>query len=265
MTPNATINVSVSSHYRDATYSSEIISQGILGESVAVIERGDIFSKIRQADDYTSWISSDQLFVGPAPAGKPLLGTSHFFRIHRDASSQSECIKDGIIGCNLVTAGEKDAWFKIILPDGNEGWAEKKHFGSFPPGTPSNILKCARDFLGYQYLWGGRSPKGFDCSGFVQTVFGLHGITIPRDSWQQQKEHLLSKDHRDAEPGDLLFFGRTPEKVTHVALSLGNSRFIHASGWVRYNSFRDTDSDFSQEHLKRFISVNRYPLCEDDL
>ena len=62
------------------------------------------------------------------------------------------------------------------------------------------------------------------------------------------------------EPGDLLFFGASEETITHVAVALGNLRFIHASGWVRYNSLRHSDTDFSPKHLDTFISVNRYPL-----
>ena len=260
MTPNATINVSVSNHYREATYASEVTSQGILGERVEILEHGLLFSKIRQADEYTSWISSDQVHEGVVPDGEPVLVKSHFLRIHKNPSIDSEGIKDAVIGCKLHTNDTCNNWYKIILPDSLEGWAEKKHFGSFPAPTPDNIIRIARDFRGYQYVWGGRTPKGFDCSGFIQTVFGLHACTLPRDSWQQQEQHLLSKEYRDAEPGDLLFFGKTKDKVTHVALSLGDERFIHASGWVRYNSFKKTDQDYSREHLEKFISVNRYPF-----
>ena len=45
------------------------------------------------------------------------------------------------------------------------------------------LIELAREFLGYQYLWGGRTPKGFDCSGLVQTVFGLLGVTWDKVQW----------------------------------------------------------------------------------
>ena len=262
MTAKATINVSVSSHYREASYASEVTSQGILGERVEILEAAPLFSRIRQSDGYTSWISSDQLYAGEPPAGTPLLVRSHLIVIRREPSVQAEIVRDAVIGCSLPACGGYDGWIQVTLPDGNRGWVEEKHFGSFPAPNADNIVRLAREFTGYQYVWGGRTPKGFDCSGLVQTVFGLHGITLPRDSWQQQKLHVLSRDYRDAKPGDLVFFGKTPDKVTHVAISLGDQRFIHASGWVRCNSLREMDDDFSREHLDRFISVNRYPFTE---
>lgn len=260
MTGKATINVSVSSHYRENSYGSETVTQGILGERVEIIENHPLFSKIMQEDGYVSWISTDQLAAGTPPSGTQLLVRSHFIRIRNQPSNDAEIIRDGVIGSKLTAEDKHNGWTRIILPDGQPGWVETDHFGSFPPATPANIIRLAQEFLGYQYVWGGLTPKGFDCSGFVQTTFALHGITLPRDSWQQQEQHLISTDPSAGAPGDLLFFGKTPEKVTHVAISLGNQRFIHASGWVKYNSFNESDPDFSQDLSDTFISVNRYPL-----
>lgn len=260
MTDNAGINVSVSSHYREDSYGSETVTQGILGEQVEIIKHHPLFSKIRQEDGYVSWISTDQLAMGDQPSGTPLLVRSHFIRIRNKPSVDAEIIRDAVIGSCLIADDEQSGWTRIILPDGQPGWVETDHFGAFPAASPDNIIRLAQEFLGYQYIWGGRTPKGFDCSGFVQTTFGLHSIALPRDSWQQQEKHLISNDFSDAKPGDLLFFGKIPDKVTHVAISQGNQRFIHASGWVKYNSFNEFDPDFSQDLVNTFISVNRYPL-----
>ena len=167
MTPIGSINVSVSNHYREPTYDSEIISQGLLGERVEIVEQKQIFTRIRQSDDYISWVSSDQVVEGDVANGTSLLVTSHFMKIHKEPSSGSECIRDGVIGCRLQGIGEREGWYRVVLPDRIEGWGQKKHFGSFPEFSPVRIVALAREFLGYQYLWGGRSPKGFDCSGFV--------------------------------------------------------------------------------------------------
>ena len=258
MIPNGSINVSVSSHYRNPSYASEITSQGILGERVEILEHHPPFTRIRQADGYESWISTDQVYQGAAPAGTDITAKSHFIRVYREPSTLSEGVKDAVIGCTLTADGEKEGWYRIVLPDGSRGWAEKSHFGVFPKFSAENIISQAREFIGYQYIWGGRTPKGFDCSGFVQTVFLLLGAPLPRDSWQQQQNNLLSTDYQKAQPADLLFFGKTMDHVTHVAISLGDERFIHASGWVKTNSFRETDEDFSDHHLRTFISVNRY-------
>ncbi len=258
MTPNATINVSVSNQYCEPSYTSEVTSQGILGERVEILEHRLPFTKIRQMDGYESWISTDQVCEGATPDGLELMVKSHFVRIHKEPSIFSEGIRDAVIGCTLTSAAEEGNWYMVVLPDGSRGWAEKKHFGTFAEFSAGNVITLAREFLGYQYSWGGRSPKGFDCSGFVQTIFHLLGVPVPRDAWQQQRQKRVSTDYRKAKPADLLFFGKMVDDVTHVAISLGDERFIHASGWVKINSFREKDDDFSDHHLRTFISVNRY-------
>ncbi len=260
MFPNATIHVSVSNHYREPSYGSEIVSQGILGEQIEILEYAPLFSRILQEDGYESWISSDQLSLELLDGIGTKCVRDHFVRIHKDPDARSQAIRDAVIGCQLPVIDEKGDWYRIALPDGLTGWAEKKHFGIFPQFSPENILALAKEFLGYQYAWGGRSPKGFDCSGFVQTVFRLHGILLPRDAWQQEETNRLSIHYLEAEPADLLFFAKTPERITHVGIALGNQRFIHASSWVKYNSLNEADLDFSKRHLDTCISVSRYSV-----
>jgi cell wall-associated NlpC family hydrolase len=260
MTPNATINVSVSNQYREPSYASEIVTQGILGEKVEILETEFSFSKVRQADGYESWISAGQIVSGHQLAGEDITVRSHFLRIYAEPSTAAEGIKDAVIGSKLKAIEEVDGWYHIALPDGSTGWAEKMHFGPFPAYSAEIIVTLAREFLGYQYSWGGSTPKGFDCSGFVQTIFRLVDCLLPRDSWQQQQRNLVSSDYHVAQPADLLFFGAAPDKVTHVAISLGNEHFIHAQGWVRLNSFKETDTDFNRDLLNTFISVNRYSV-----
>jgi hypothetical protein len=79
-----------------------------------------------------------------------------------------------------------------------------------------------------QYLWGGTVAPNYDCSGLMQAAFYSQGIWLPRDSYQQ--EAFVEKVPIDRLlPGDLIFFG-TPEKTDHVALHLGDLRYIHSSG-----------------------------------
>jgi hypothetical protein len=79
-----------------------------------------------------------------------------------------------------------------------------------------------------QYLWGGTVAPNYDCSGLMQAAFQSQGIWLPRDSYQQEAftRHISIEEML---PGDLIFFG-TPEKTDHVALHLGDLRYIHSSG-----------------------------------
>lgn len=261
MTTSATINVGVSSHYRESSYSSEVTTQGLLGEVVEVVDHQPLFSEIIQTDGYRSWVSTDQLSFHPEATdsgGVKKLVTAHFIGVFETPSIHAKRLRDAVIGSTLTVMAEEDNWSQIILPDNTPGWVPKESFGIPKKLTRQNLIQQAKDFLGYQYIWGGITPKGFDCSGLIQTVFKLCSHTLPRDSHQQQQQNLVSTQYRDAQPGDLLFFGKTPERVTHVALSLGENRFIHASGWIRENSLNPEDADYSQHHVNTFISVNRY-------
>ncbi|MEM9806829.1 MAG: C40 family peptidase [Cyanobacteria bacterium P01_D01_bin.56] len=79
-----------------------------------------------------------------------------------------------------------------------------------------------------EYLWGGTVAPNYDCSGLMQAAFASVGVPLPRDSYQQEA-FTKTIDKSELLPGDLLFFG-TPERTTHVALYLGDGRYIHSSG-----------------------------------
>lgn len=100
------------------------------------------------------------------------------------------------------------------------------------PGQLTSLLAKAKTYVGRPYRFGGSTPKGFDCSGFVRFVFGTVGIDLHRSSGDQAKQG----DPIDVSkilPGDLLFFSTRGMRkgISHVAIYLGEGRFIHASNW----------------------------------
>lgn len=89
-----------------------------------------------------------------------------------------------------------------------------------------HVIQNAKDQTGVRYQWGGTSPSGFDCSGFVQYVFNQQSISVPRtvsEMWNQTK----SVDQPSV--GDLVFFETYKQGPSHVGIYLGNGQFIHAS------------------------------------
>ncbi|MGF6089135.1 C40 family peptidase [Pseudomonas sp. 18173] len=104
--------------------------------------------------------------------------------------------------------------------------------GLVPPmGTKdsSNVLSRAVNVLGTPYRWGGSSPsKGFDCSGLVKYAFNDATFDLPRTSNAMASGHGEKVDRDDLKPGDLIFFNIKSRRVNHVAIYLGNDRFIHA-------------------------------------
>jgi cell wall-associated NlpC family hydrolase len=90
------------------------------------------------------------------------------------------------------------------------------------------IVDTAMKFRGTPYVWGGTSPsEGFDCSGFVYYVYGLHGYTLNRVA-QAMYYNGVDVDLSDLQPGDILLFGSSVYNIWHAGLYVGNGIFIHS-------------------------------------
>ena len=93
------------------------------------------------------------------------------------------------------------------------------------------LLEDAKYFKGGKYVWGGTTPEGFDCSGYVQYLYKKQNINLPRTAWQQSKKGEPIEKH-ELQKGDLLFFLTDKKRgipITHVGIYIGNGNFIHAA------------------------------------
>jgi hypothetical protein len=101
------------------------------------------------------------------------------------------------------------------------------------------LINVAGKYLNAPYLWGGKSPFGIDCSGFVQMVFKICGYRLFRDCEQQSNQGKSVKDITEANPGDLIFFDNKEGRINHVGIALDGDRIIHASGRVRIDHLNE--------------------------
>jgi cell wall-associated NlpC family hydrolase len=118
--------------------------------------------------------------------------------------------------------------------------------------SATRVLATADQYVGTKYVWGGSTPNGFDCSGFVQYVFRQHGIELPRTSRQQaQVGESVSASLDDLQVGDLMFFATNGTRIDHIAIYAGNDEMLHSSssgGGVGYDSFSSKRGRWFAEH-----------------
>ena len=113
---------------------------------------------------------------------------------------------------------------QAAAPTGSFGVGDPTN-AAVPPGRYSGVVGIAMRYLGTPYLWGGASPSGFDCSGFVMYVFAQVGISLPHYTVAQYNYgDSVSVSRSQLQPGDLVFFAG----LGHVGIYVGNGQFIHA-------------------------------------
>ena len=243
-----TVRTPVANLYRSHSFMSDQVTQALMGETVEILDTHESWFKVRQWDDYESWINGFYLM----DAGHSSLDT-YFFDRH---TSQLICDDGSEIylpfGVELPIEQRNENIVTLLLPWGSRGELvlppEKKF-----ENRVEELIVNARKFNGVQYQWGGISTFGCDCSGFVQTIFKSVGIKLPRDS-NQQFDSSQKNDTDDVTKGNLLFFAEN-DKIDHVAISLGESKIIHCSGFVKEESLKSTDSDYNAKLNTNFYGA----------
>ena len=143
------------------------------------------------------------------------------------------------VNANMPTEGAKrNEWEYTFQASANLGenvetWIKYESLKWDNRGGPG----ARSSYLNAPYLWGGRSPLGIDCSGFVQVLYKCIGTWLPRDAYQQAEVGRVINFAEEATLGDLAFFSNEEGKITHVGMILKDKRIIHASGRVRIDTF----------------------------
>lgn len=281
-------------------YESPLETQELMGTVVEIVSEQGYWKEIVSPQPYKAWTTDMGLVEMSAEGIKEYLASPRYIctaltgRVLEEPKDNARQVCDFVAG-NIVRAvikasamgktedelSKKDyavvkGWAEVVLPSGKHGFIRSKDVQ--PLGewcrmcnpTVENLLETARQFVGIPYLWGGMSPKGFDCSGLVRYVWFLNGVLLPRNASQQihcgeriamdadfdrsDREEMLKRTE-NLRAGDLVFFGKpategNKERVTHVGIYLGNHHIIHSSHLVRINSLLPGDPDHYSNSFK---------------
>ncbi len=232
------------------SHKTEMMSQVLFGEKYTIIDKSGHWIKIETAaDNYPGWLDSDHL-----------------------QNSSDEEISEGIVlnrsllcykndktrmvleaGCVIYNTDFDNKSFKI----GKNSYRTAEEFNPLFVSSDESLAETGMKFMNSPYIWGGRLPSGIDCSGFTQLVYKIHGIHIPRDSWQQAEKGKTVDFIDSARPGDLVFFDDDRGTICHVGMMFSQGLVIHSSGRVRIDSidhqgiFKKEKNDYS--HRLRLI------------
>jgi cell wall-associated NlpC family hydrolase len=248
MPPRALVTVGIADIHAEPAVNSELVDQAHLTEMLTVLGEGHDWRYVQGPDQYFGWVRADQIFEVPGSNNVGIVAVLLADVHDREArgSTVLERLPAGTRPPQIFKAvgiegtDTRPEWAEVPLRSerprsGFLAVADTTRDGEVATRYPSadDYLKTAESFIGVPYLWGGTTALGLDCSGFVQQVYRLNGVALPRDADQQA---MLGRKVEKARAGDLMFFGA--DTVTHVALATSATEFIHApmkGGVVEHN------------------------------
>ena len=264
-------------------YSSEMVSQALMGMPVRILDKSGSWRRVQTPEGYIGWMSGSLHKLNQAELkeylDKPkIIITAQYAKSYSQPDNQSQSVTDIVIGNMLSVDGEEKDFYKVTYPDGREAFVEKQTAQAVENWlnnielSGESMVQSAKELMGVPYVWGGTSSKGLDCSGFTKMVYWLHGIIIARDASQQIKygvEIDRVGNFENAQKGDLVFFGvkatdeNPKERVVHVGIYIGNQQFIHASDYIHINSFDPENELYDEYNTNRYLRTMRYIGSEE--
>ena len=160
--------------------------------------------------------------------------------VRADASTDAEILASVDTGTIVTINGLVDGWYDVTCQYGTEGYIRSDFLDLTKESTTSassgsGIVDTAMQHLGTRYVYGGASPKGFDCSGFTMYVYSQHSYSLPHTATGQWQSGTGTKVYSVSalQPGDLVFFNdpsrNAGKACSHAGIYIGNGQFIHAS------------------------------------
>lgn len=217
-----------------------LADEALLGMTVEALERaGPGWWRVRAPYRYEGYAPARCLAWGERTARAWEAGVKkrvlhkNFCDVLSEPRFQSRRLTTLPLGAVAAVTGEAwEGWQRVSLPDGREGWVRAGWLedGPTPPSELAEgalrqrLAEAALRYRNAPYRWGGKTPRGVDCSGLVFMAYWLNGVVIYRDAEPRPGFDLAEIPREELGVGDLLFF------PGHVAMYLGEGRYLHATG-----------------------------------
>lgn len=246
----AMVRAPVAPMYERPSANAIQMSQRLAGADVDLLKADGEWFLARGTDGYEAWMHA--AFLSPAlPAG---------------ARRSAQVVRISLGCVTRSAAGDRRA-LPLGARLGPEEIVRSGEIVEEPampvkfPRTALAITRSAKEYFeGTPYQWGGITPWGADCSGFVQSVYALHGIDLPRDASMQAESGDPAGDLARLEPADLAFFSDDGQKITHVAIALGNHRVAHLAvsrAGYHVENLADRKDAYAKQLASRFVKARR--------
>lgn len=245
---------------------AEIADEALCGMTVEVLERHGAWVHIRTHYRYEGWVNEKHLcFNRPQiqqwEAAPQMVVLQAWADVLDAPKVQGHLVGEIPRGGLLSPVGEpQDGWRKVRFCDGREGFVWGAFLGEHltawrkedEPALRKALTETARSYLGTQYRWGGKTPLGIDCSGLCSMTYLLNGVIIYRDAHILPDFAVHEIDLSKIKEGDLLYF------PGHVAMYLGNKRYIHSTAGnnchgVVINSLDPNEPDYRADLPEKLI------------
>lgn len=259
----------------EASITAQILATAHRGDSVVIVERCGDWYKVEynlqtgyMFGEYLTVKERENVELGDGAIDAVLVN------MRSGPSTNYDIVTQLTEGSKVSVFGFNCGWYKVRT-DGLVGYirsdllaltekpydnygADKTDSGSsdstyrFDGTNGSQLAEYAKQFVGYPYVYGGSSPSGFDCSGFMQYVFSQFGYSIHRTATAQLADGY-AVDYDDMQPGDIIYFGYG-STATHVGMYIGNGQFVHAENSRTGVVITDLSASY---YAARFLCAHR--------
>ena len=239
MNSKLTVKTAYANIYSNPQFSSQLVTQALFFEALEVISHHGNWFKVSQWDNYIGYIHKFYLFDDIADKEKKYIIKDRFLFLY-DSVDFKNIAMVAPFGCE-IPAILVDNNYYTIQSDNKYFFKEESYI--FKNDKRSEIIECSKKLIGSPYLWGGKTPFGYDCSGFVQQVFKSINISLKRDTSEQIKDKRMNSiDITSVNIGDIVFFDMEGNGVDHVGIWYGENQIIHCGGEVKIQSIKEFEN-----------------------